>query len=130
MFAGTGVSCVSARARKIIAVVAGMLIAGVPMAALNFWLDSFVERQGRNEVEAAAKRVIALADYRVGRAMATLDELATRGVASCRPDHLEAMRAANLATSPVKEMAILSPAGKTLCSDLGAPLDERVILAR
>jgi hypothetical protein len=82
---------VSARAKKIIAVVAGMLIAGVPMAMLNFWLESFVERQGQNEIDSAAKRTIALVDYRVGRAVTALDDLAARGVASCRPDHLEAL---------------------------------------
>lgn len=119
----------SARAKKIIAVVAGMLIAGVPMAMLNFWLESFVERQGQNEIDSAAKRTIALVDYRVGRAMAALDDLAASGVASCRPDHLEALRAANLGIGELKEFSILAADGHMLCSDLGAASDERVVLA-
>jgi sensor c-di-GMP phosphodiesterase-like protein len=120
---------VSARAKKIIAVVAGMLIAGVPMAILNFWLESFVERQGQNETDSAAKRTIALVDYRIGRAVTALDDLAARGVASCRPDHLEALRAANLGIGALKEFSILAADGHMLCSDLGTSSSERVVLA-
>ena len=87
---------VSLRARKILAIVAGMLIAGVPMATLNYWIEGFVERQSQNEIDSAARRTIALVDYRIGRAVTMLDDLAARGVASCRADHLDALRAANL----------------------------------
>jgi len=110
---------VSARAKKIIAIVAGMLIAGVPMATLNFWLDSFVERQGQNEIDTAAKRTIAIADYRIGNAVTMLDDLAARGVASCRADHLDALRTANLGFGAIKEFSILTPDSRILCSDLG-----------
>ena len=119
----------SARAKKIIAVVAGMLIAGVPMATLNFWLESFVQRQGQNEIDSAAKRAIAIVDYRIGRAVTMLDDLAARGVASCRADHLDALRAANLEFGAVKEFSILAPDGSMLCSDLGTAHDERTVLA-
>jgi hypothetical protein len=78
----TGAFGVSARAKKIIAIVAGILIAGVPMATLNHWLDAFVERQGQNEIESAAKRTVSLVDYRIGLAVTALDDLAARGVGS------------------------------------------------
>jgi sensor c-di-GMP phosphodiesterase-like protein len=125
----TGAFEVSESLKKIAAIVAGMLIAGVPMATLNHWLDGFVERQAQNEVDSAAKRGVAITDYRVGLVVTALDDLAARGVGSCRADHLEALRSANLATSPIKELSILAPDGRTLCSDLGAALDERVVLA-
>lgn len=108
---------------------AGMLIAGVPMATLNYWLDDFVERQSQNEIDSAAGRAMALVDYRIGRAVTVLDDLATRGVASCRADHLDALRVANLKTSPIKELSILASDGRTLCSDLGTAPGERVVLA-
>ena len=111
------------------AIVAGMLIAGVPMATLNYWIDSFVERQSQNEIDSAAKRTIAIVDYRIGRAVTMLDDLAARGVASCRADHLDALRAANLGFGAVKEFSILAPDGRMLCSDLGTVPGEREILA-
>lgn len=118
----------SARAKKIIAVVAGVLIAGVPMATLNYWLGGFVERQSQNEIDSVAKRAIALVDYRIGRAVTVLDDLAAAGVASCRADHLDALRDANLKASPIKELSILAPDGRTLCSDLGTAPGERVVM--
>jgi len=121
---------VTARAKTIIAIVVGTLIAGVPMATLNHWLDAFVERQGQNEVDSAASRTISLADYRIGRALAVLDDLAARGAAVCRSDHLDVLRAANLKTSPIKEFSIVASDGRTLCTDLSTPADERVMLAR
>ena len=120
---------VSAGIRKIFAVVAGTLIAGVPMALLNVWLDAFVQRQSQNELDIAANRAIAIADYRIGRAVMLLDDLAARGVASCRPDHLEALRASNLKFGAVKEFSILMPDGKMLCSDLGAVPGARAVLS-
>ncbi len=120
---------VSAGIRKIFAVVAGTLIAGVPMAMLNYWLEVFVERQSQNEIDVAASRAIALVDYRIGRAVMMLDELAVRGVASCRADHLDALRAANLGFGAVKEFSILTADGRMLCNDLGAVPGERTVLA-
>lgn len=119
----------SARVKKIAAIIAGMLIAGVPMATLNYWLDGFVERQGQTEVDSVAKRAIALADFRIGRAVAMLDDLAASGVASCRADHLDALRVANLGFGAIKEFSILAPDGSEFCSDLGSAPGARVVLA-
>jgi sensor c-di-GMP phosphodiesterase-like protein len=115
--------------KKIIAIVAGTLIAGVPMATLNYWIGGFVERQSQNEIDSVAKRTVALVDYRIGRAVMMLDELAASGVASCRADHLDALRVANLGFGAVKEFSILAADGRMLCNDLGAVPGERTILA-
>ena len=84
----------AARAKKIFAIVAGMLIAGVPMATLNYWLEGFVERQSQNEIDSAASRTIALVDYRIGRAVtdARRSGRARRGVMPGRSSRCLARR--------------------------------------
>ncbi len=57
--------------------------------------------------------------------IAALDGLAARGVDSCRPDDLAAMRQAAFDTLPIKEIAIVGPGGQTLCTDLGLPPSQR-----
>jgi EAL domain-containing protein (putative c-di-GMP-specific phosphodiesterase class I) len=52
-----------------------------------------------------------------------------RGIDSCRPAHIEALRQANFSTMPIKELSIIDPAGETLCTDLGIPLGIRKVLA-
>jgi sensor c-di-GMP phosphodiesterase-like protein len=117
------------RKKELLAVVIGVALAGVPMAAFNIWLDYFIERQGREEAVAIARRALSMTDDRAARVIAALDGLAERGVWSCRPQHLEALRQANFATSPIKEISIVDAAGQTLCSDLGIPLGIRTVLA-
>lgn len=68
-------------------------------------------------------------DYRIGRVLTALDDLAARGAAFCRVDHLDVLRAANLKTSPIKKFSIVASDGRTLRTDLGTPSDERVMLA-
>jgi sensor c-di-GMP phosphodiesterase-like protein len=113
--------------RNVIAIVVGVLLAGAPLVAFEFWLGGLVDRQGRDEVNASAQRAVALADARVANVIHAIDALAAQGVASCRPEHIEAMRRAAFATMPVKEFAILGPDGQTLCTHLGLPLEQRAI---
>jgi len=115
--------------RKMIAIAVGVLLAGAPLLAFNFWLGKLVDQQGGEEVATSAKRAIALAESRVTNVIETLDTLAKRGVDSCRPDNIEAMRRATFDTVPVKEIAIVGPDGRRLCSDLGLPLGQRRILS-
>jgi sensor c-di-GMP phosphodiesterase-like protein len=111
--------------KNIIAIVAGALLAGAPLLAFNFWLHGLINRQGQEEVEASAKRAVALAESRVALVISTLDGLAARGVDSCRPDDIEAIRRAAFETMPIKEIAVVGPGGQTLCTDLGLPLGHR-----
>src|SRR5688572_22999771 len=120
---------VSPKRKKLVAIVAGVLLAGPPVAGFNLWLDSLVERQGQQEVELSGRRTIALAESRIARAMAALDDLAARGVESCRPANLEAMRQATFATIPVKEISVVAADGRTLCSEFGAPFEQRRLLS-
>jgi hypothetical protein len=47
---------VRALARKnILAVIVGVLLAGAPLLAFDFWLGGLVDRQGQDEVETCAR---------------------------------------------------------------------------
>ena len=98
------------------------------MVALNIWLNGMVERQAREELELAAKRHLALSETRLTRALATLDGLASRGINSCQPSHIDALRQATFATIPVKELSIVAADGRTMCTDVGNQPDQRVIV--
>ena len=82
-------------------IVAGVGLAGRPVAAFNIWLNGLVERQGQEELDLTALRSLSLAEARIERSVATLDVLASRGVDSCRAGHVEALRQATFATTPV-----------------------------
>ncbi|MGB7688461.1 MAG: EAL domain-containing protein [Pseudolabrys sp.] len=115
--------------RNIFAIVVGALLAGVPLIGFNIWLEGLIDRQGEAEVGTSARRAIALAEARVKDAVGALDGLAARGVDSCDPAHIEAMRYAAFITIPVKEIAVVGPDAETLCTHLGLPLGERTMLS-
>jgi sensor c-di-GMP phosphodiesterase-like protein len=108
---------------------AGVLIAGTPMAAFNYWLNELAEKQGQTEVDLSARRTITIVESRIGKIVEALDELAAKGVDSCRPNHADALRRTVLATIPIKEMSIVGPDGQTLCTDHGLPLAPRKVVA-
>ena len=116
--------------RKLLAAIGiGVVLAGPPVAALNIWLNGLVERQGRDELDLAARRHMALSEARIARAVTTLDELAARGVDSCRVANVEALRQATFGTIPVKELSIVAPDGRTLCTDVGNQPEQRKIVS-
>jgi sensor c-di-GMP phosphodiesterase-like protein len=111
------------------AIAIGVVLAGPPVAALNIWLSGLVERQGREELDLAAKRHMALSEARIARAAATLDDLAARGIDSCRFSHVEALRQATFNTAPIKELSIIAPDGRTLCTDVGNQPEQRKVVS-
>ena len=112
--------------RKLLAAIGiGVVLAGPPVAAFNIWLNGLVERQGRQELELAARRHMALSEARVDRVLATLEDVAKRSIDSCKPAHIEALRQATFTTAAVKELSIIDPDGRTLCSDVGNQPDQR-----
>jgi len=115
--------------RNIFAIIVGVFLAGTPLIAFNFWLESLIDRQGEAEVGTSAKRAIALAETRVKDTVGTLEALTTGGIDSCGPPQIEAMRYAAFNTIPVKEISVVGPDGETLCTHLGLPLGERVMLS-
>jgi sensor c-di-GMP phosphodiesterase-like protein len=65
----------------------------------------------------------------VVQAVGALNKLAERGVDSCQPDHLDAMRQTAFTTVPTKEITIVGPDGETLCTDLDLGHAERKIVS-
>jgi sensor c-di-GMP phosphodiesterase-like protein len=114
--------------RKFIAIAAGIVLAGAPLIAFDFWIDRLVDSQSAEQVATGARRAVSLADARVNQTISALNELAAKGVDSCQPGHVEAMRQAAFDTSTIKEVAILSPDGQTLCTQLGSPLGARKVM--
>jgi len=114
--------------RNIIAIIAGVVLAGVPLVAFDFWLGGLVDRRAQAEIAIAARRAVALAATRIGQAATALDALTAHGVDSCGPSAIEAMRRAAFDAPPVKELAILGADGQTLCSGSGLPPDQRTLV--
>ena len=115
--------------KKLLAIIAGIAIAGLPMVVFHYWLDDLVERQGNEEVRMSARRTVSLAETRITKVTATLNDLASQGIDSCETANLDAFRRASFASIPIKELSVLGPDGQTLCTDLGVELGERHVIA-
>jgi sensor c-di-GMP phosphodiesterase-like protein len=115
------------RYRTWLACVAGAIVAGTPMLAFNHWLTVLDERHGHDEVQLSARRTLTLAENRINKVVAALDDLARKGIDSCQPPNLDALRQAAFATTPIKELSVVGPDGQTLCTDLGVQLGERKV---
>ncbi len=111
---------VTPRRKLLLAIAAGVVLAGPPVAGFNLWLNDLVERQGQAALDQEAQRSLALAEGRISQAVAALEGLAARGIESCRSANLEALRQATFATTPVKEHSVVAADGRVLCSDSGA----------
>ena len=115
--------------RNIFAVVVGVLLAGIPYLAFNYWVEGVIDRQGEIEVGTAARRATALAEARVRDAIGPSIIWPAAASNSCDPAQIEAMRQAAFSTIPVKEMSVVGPDAETLCTDLGLPLGDRRMIS-
>ena len=115
--------------KKIIAIAAGVVLAGVPLLVFDLWISGLINRQGQDEVMTSAQRAVALAESRVSQVIEALDGLAARGVDSCDAADIAAMRQAAFDTAPIKEIAIIGPNERMLCTDLGLPPGQRKTVA-
>jgi sensor c-di-GMP phosphodiesterase-like protein len=120
---------VAPRRKLLVAIAIGVVLAGLPVAALNLWLGGIADRHARDELELSARRTMALAEARLSRVAAILDDLAARGVDSCRHAHIEMLRQATFATTPLKELSIVTADGRTLCTDIGNHTEARSIVS-
>ncbi|MBN8966767.1 MAG: CSS-motif domain-containing protein, partial [Rhizobiales bacterium] len=99
------------------------------MAALNLWLGGLADQQGRSELEQTARRQLAIAEVRIGKTVDTLNDLAARGVNSCTPNDLAALRRATFTATPIKELSVVGVDGRTLCSDVGGQSGLREVIS-
>jgi len=109
--------------------VLGVMLAGAPLLAFDYWISRLIERDNAGEAMMAARRAISLSEARVGQVIAALDALAKAGVNSCAAEHLTAMRRAAFATTPIKEIALLNPDGQFACEQSGNPAGTRKLLS-
>jgi len=113
------------RIHKLFAAALGILIAAVPV----YWFTTWLEGQGEAEVSVAANWSIAFIDLTIDRLVASLKDLSDRGIDSCTPANVDTLRQSVFTSGPIKELALVSPGGQTLCTDLGASFAAQDILA-
>jgi sensor c-di-GMP phosphodiesterase-like protein len=113
----------------LVAMAIGVVLAGPPVAALKIWLASMVERQARDELDMSARRNMVLVEARIARAVAALDQLAARGIDSCRAGNIELLRQATFGATPVKELSIVAADGRVLCTDIGHQPEARKVVS-
>jgi sensor c-di-GMP phosphodiesterase-like protein len=107
----------------------GVLLAGLPLAAVDVWLDGVIERQLTEDIAGNARRGAVVIETRLALVAASLDALASQGVTSCSPADLDKLRRASFATSPAKEFSVIGPDGDTFCTDLGLSLGAREVVS-
>jgi sensor c-di-GMP phosphodiesterase-like protein len=107
------------RLRKITAVVAGALLAGIPVAAIQHGIDAYIERQAAEEVRLAAQRSVARAEWRIGQSVEALAAIGSNRLRSCADIDAEAIRRAVMTTSPIKEIAVVAEDGLPQCVPSG-----------
>ena len=107
------------RLRKITAVVAGALLAGIPVAAIYHGIDAYIERQAAEEVRLAAQRSVARAEWRIGQSVEALAAIGSNPLRSCADIDAEAIRRAVMTTSPIKEIAVVAEDGLPQCVPSG-----------
>jgi sensor c-di-GMP phosphodiesterase-like protein len=114
--------------KQVIAMVVGVVFAGAPLLAFDYWISRLIERQNVEDVATSAKRTIGLAETRIAQVVGALDELAALGVSTCTPENLNLMRHMVFETTPVKGVAIVGPGGEILCTHAGHPLGKREVV--
>lgn len=108
---------------KWFAAVVGVLLTGAPL----LWLTSWLQRQGEAEVAITAQWSIGITELTIGQAIVTLNDLAGRSVDGCA--QVEQLRQAVFASSVIRELSVVDPAGQTLCADTGRAFTARDVLA-
>src|SRR5437588_7240533 len=124
-----GPAVATSQRSKLVGIVLGVLVAGVPAGLFHYWLDHYIDREGQEEIANTARRSIWLADRRLNRVVTGLAALASRSGDLCSPGYIEAMREMSFAVTPIKELSVLGPDGRTMCTDLGLSLGERRIIS-
>ena len=111
-------------------VVAGagaLLLACAPFLVADQLLRSYVERQAQTRLDALATSALGLVETRLEQVTTMLVDLAALRADQCGPEALAAMRRAVFASSPLKELSVFDANGRTLCTQFGAFVEERML---
>ncbi len=117
------------RRQKVVAVLAGVLVAGAGLFAFNFGVKQFVARQGYEELQILAERKLALSEDRLNRLIEIMNDLQRRGIGTCRASHMQMLRQTALSVPVIKEIALVAADGQTDCTTLGPPGGQRTVLS-
>ncbi len=113
--------------RKYLAVVAGALVAGVPVAMVHRGVDAYIERQASEEVRLAAQRAIARAEWRIGQSIEALTTIGKVGLVSCSDIDAEFVRRIVMTTTPLKDVFVVDSAGVPRCLPVGTAARTRAL---
>lgn len=117
------------RLTKLAAILAGLALAGAAATGVHRVVGNYFEQQGVSELGISGRRVIALTEMRLGRAIEALDDLVARGVASCAGEARAAMHDVMFRAVPVKEISLSDADGGTQCTTHAAPFGSRIVLS-
>lgn len=115
------------RYRWALYVAGGLLLAAVPFIAIDHALQVHIERQARAKLDTAAARTIDLIESRLNQAATTLVDLGALGLDACNDNALAIMRRVVFASMPLKELSLISPDGRMLCTHIGIAPEERTL---
>ena len=113
--------------RKYLAIIAGTLAAGIPLAVIHVGLNAYVEHKATEDVRLAAQRAIARAEWRIGQSIEALAVIGKAGLSDCTDVDLLAIRRALIATTPLKEIAVKDEAGNPKCQELTGATPARAL---
>ena len=103
------------RLRKVVAVVAGVLIAGVPVVMIHRGVDAYIERLATEDVRLTAQRAIARAEWRIGQTIAALTSIGASGLRECSDIDADTVRRVVMSTTPIKQVAVVDASGHSHC---------------
>jgi sensor c-di-GMP phosphodiesterase-like protein len=121
---------VAPRLKKAAGFLLGLALVVLPAAGVYLWLGHYFEEQARTDLDVTARRSLGLAESRLAMVIEALDDLAARGVRSCSGADLGLMHQTSFRIVPIKEVAIVEPAGDTRCTNLAIALGERHVAGR
>ena len=116
------------KVKKLAAILIGLSLAGASAAGVDAWIKGYIAQQGVGELAISARRVIALTEMRLARAVEALDELAARGVRVCGSEERAAMHDVMFRAVPVKELSLSDSHGQT-CTTQAIPFGARQVLS-
>src|SRR6476661_4134943 len=104
---------------------AALVLAGTAAFALagHFAATRFIHDQQARQLDELTEVVLRRSEFAVDFAAASLDDLAGRGLASCDPVSLQAVRLHVYQRSAVKDVRIVNPDGSVICSAYSETLE-------
>ena len=115
---------------KLAAILIGLALAGASAAGVHALIVGYIEQQGVGELGISGRRIIALTEMRLGRAVEALDELAARGVRACGAEDRAVMHDVMFRAVPVKELSLSDADGHTQCTTQAMPFGTRLVLSQ